>query len=76
MDLKAFLLFPMFCSLHSFPESSACFGGGIGCCGGNPWGFGWGGGGGFFGAGDLGFGLGGYPAFPSPVLGAYPSNFF
>ena len=77
MDLKAFLLFPMFYSLHSFPESSACFGGGFGGCGVNPWcglgGFGWGGGGGgVFGAGDLAFGFGGYPAYPPPVIGAYP----
>lgn len=78
MNLKLFLLFPMFCSLlHSFPESSACFGGGIGGCGG-PWGgfgsfgCGWGGGGGLFGIGDWNFGIGGFPAFSAPMLGAYP----
>ena len=81
MNFKTFLLFPIFCCsfLHSFLESSACFGGGIGSCGINPWGgfgsfgCGWGGGGGgMFGASDWNFGIGGYPAYSAPIIGAYP----
>ncbi|CAK5076609.1 unnamed protein product [Meloidogyne enterolobii] len=83
MNFKTFLLFPIFCCsfLHSFLESSACFGGGIGGCGINPWGgfgsfgCGWGGGGGgggMFGGSDWNFGIGGYPAYSAPIIGAYP----